>query len=280
MFFYMLRFLLLLASISCCLFAQSPAWKNPFPPHKILGNVYYVGTEDLACFLITTPEGHILINTGLDNSAALIRDSIAKLGFKTTDIKILLTNQAHYDHVAAFAELQKESSAKVFATEQDAPILEDGGKSDPFFKTNFKPVRVDRKLKDGDTVQLGKVILRVHLTPGHTKGSVSYSTTISDNGRPLSFVFANMSTVVMPLLGNPKYPDIVSDFQRSFRVQKSLAVDAWVAAHASQYNMQAKLKTGSFIDRDGYMAAVQQHERTFRQKLEQEQKASAARKQK
>ena len=121
---------LLLPLLGILALAQQDSWTKPFPAHKIVGNLYYVGTEDLACFLITNPDGHILINTGLADSVPLIRDSVQKLGFKFEDIRILLTMQAHFDHVAGFAEIQKLTGARVFATEQDAPVLEDGGKSD------------------------------------------------------------------------------------------------------------------------------------------------------
>ncbi len=268
----MLRALLLL-SLSLVAAAQdNAAWKRPFPPHKIAGNIYYVGTEDLACYLLSTPQGHILINTGLADSTPLIHGSISKLGFKLQDIKIILNMQAHFDHVAAMQEIQNLSGAKVYATGADAPSLEDGGKSDPAFgpKPQFAPVKVDRRLKDGDTVALGGTELKVILTPGHSRGSVSYSTTIVDNGRKLNVLFVNMNTVVMPLVGNAKYPRIAEDFTRSFEKQRQLSPDIWVAAHASQYDMARKLKAGSFIDPEGYKKAIERHERMFYETLEKE----------
>lgn len=259
---------LLLASI--CLFAQgNDSWERRFPAHKIAGNLFYVGTEDLACFLIRTDAGHILINTGLADSAPLIRASFAELGFRLEDVKILLTMQAHFDHTAAMRELQKISGARVFATEADAPILEDGGRSDPFFGAGarFKPVKVDRRLADGDVVELGGTRLRVISTPGHSKGSVSYSTTANEGGRTYSVAIVNMNTVVMPLAGNPKYPNIVADFERSFAAQRRLSPDIWVAAHASQYEMQRKHRAGSFVDPEGYRRAIDRHEKAFRSEL-------------
>jgi len=252
--------------------AQSnPSWSRPFPPHRIAGNIYYAGTEDLACFLITTSEGHILINTGLADSVPLLRDSFQKLGFRLEDVKILLNMQAHFDHVAAMAEVRKISGAKVFATEADAPALEDGGKSDPVFgeRARFAPVPVDRRLKDGDTIRLGDVTLKVISTPGHSRGSVSYQMTVNDNGVKRNVVFANMGTVVMPLTGNAKYPNIAEDFEKTFAAQKKLSPDIWLAAHASQYGMQEKLKAGSFVDPEGYKAAVAKHEKNFRDQLAQ-----------
>lgn len=248
---------------------QNESWKRPFPAHKIAGNLYYVGTEDLACFLITTPQGHVLINTGLKDSTPLLRESFRKLGFRLEDVKILLTMQAHFDHVAAMAEVQKISGAKVFATEADAPIMEDGGKSDPYFgaSTRYAPIKVDRRLKDGDLVELGGVQLTVISTPGHSKGSVTYSMTIVEGGQRRSVAIANMGTVVMPLAGNPKYPHIADDFARSFEKQKRLSPDIWVAAHASQYRMQEKYKSGNFVDPQGYKEAVEHYETSFREQL-------------
>jgi metallo-beta-lactamase class B len=266
-----LLFLALLATLAP---AQRENWKNPFPPHTIAGNLHYVGTEDLACFLITTPGGHILINTGLEDSTPLLRAGIEKLGFKLEDIKILLTMQAHFDHVAAFAEIQKLTGARMYATEQDAPVLEDGGKSDPFLdeRYGFKPLQVHRRLKDGETIRLGGTELVVHLMPGHTKGSASYSMTVIERGKILKVLIANMSSVVMPLVGNSKYPQIVEDFERSFKAQKALSPDIWVAAHASHYDMDKKYKAGSFVDPEGYRAAVEEFEKRFRTQLAGEQK--------
>jgi metallo-beta-lactamase class B len=270
----MLRaFLLLLCATA---FAQTnPAWQRPFPPHKIAGNLYYVGTEDLACFLFVTPAGDILVNTGLVDSTPLIRESFRKLGVRLEDVKILLTMQAHYDHVAAMNEIRKITGAKVYITEADAPVLEDGGQSDPFLgpEYRFAPVKVDRRLKDGDVVSLGGTELKVILTPGHTRGSVSYSTTFDDGGRKRNVLLANMNTVVMPLVGNRKYPQIAEDYERAYATQRQLSPDIWVAAHASQYNMAEKAKAGSFVDPQGYKQAIEHYYALFRETLEKEQKA-------
>ena len=258
---------------------DNPSWRRPFPGHRIAGNLYYVGTEDLACFLFATPSGHILVNTGLTDSTPLLRESFRQLGFRLEDVKILLTMQAHFDHVAAMAEVQRVSGAAVFATEADAPVLEDGGKSDPFLtckECRFAPVMVKRRLHDGEIVELGGTSLRVISTPGHTRGSVSYETTLVDGGQRRDVVLANMGTVVMPLVGNSKYPRIAEDFARSFAVQKKLSPDIWVAAHASQYRMAEKRKTGSFVDPDGYKKAIDRYEADFRTTLAKEQQAHQA----
>lgn len=248
---------------------ENSAWRRPFPPHRIAGNLYYTGTEDLACFLITTPAGHILINTGLDDSGPLLRESFQKLGFRLEDVKILLTMQAHSDHVAAMNDVRKVSGAKLFATEGDAPALEDGGVSDPYFgpRPQYAPLKVDRILKDGEVIRLGGTKLKVIYTPGHSKGSVSYSMTVTDGDRKRSVLIANMGTVVMPLKGNPRYPNIADDLAQSFERQKKLAPDIWVAAHASQYGMQEKLKSGTFVDPQGYKDAIDRYEKSFRNQL-------------
>jgi metallo-beta-lactamase class B len=175
-------------------------------------------------------------------------------------------------------EIRKITGAKVYVTEPDAPVLEDGGKSDPYLgpEYRFAPVRVDRRLKDGDIVSLGGTSLKVILTPGHTRGSVSYSTTLIDGGEKRSVLLANMNTVVMPLVGNAKYPQIADDYTRAYQTQRALSPDIWVAAHASQYDMASKVKAGSFVDPLGYKTAIEHYEALFRETLEKERKAAAA----
>ena len=253
-------------------------WSKPFEPHRVIGPVYYVGTYDLACFLITSPNGHILLNTGLADSAAQIQKNIESLGFKLSDVKMLLTNQAHFDHVAAMAAIKKATGAQMIATEGDQAVLEDGGRSDFYLGKEyaFKPVKVDRVLKDGEVLKLGGNELRTHLTPGHTRGSVTYSMRVQEGGRAFNVVFANIPSVIgAKLLGNTKYPSIADDFARSFRVQKALACDVFLAAHGSQYGMREKYKGGyhpdRFVDPDGYTRAIANAERNYLEQLKQEQ---------
>jgi metallo-beta-lactamase class B len=259
-------------------FGQSN-WREPFPAHRIVGPVYYVGTADLACFLITSPGGHILINTGLGDSGPMIRKNIESLGFKPSDIRTLLTNQAHFDHVAAMAEMKKLTGAKMLATEGDKSVLEDGGRSDFLLskKENwFEPVKVDTIITDGMAIGPKELGLRAHLTPGHTRGSVTYSIVVRENGRDYSVVFANMATMIgAKLVGNEKYPSIASDFARTFRVQRALACDVFLAAHGSQYGMREKYKPqynpDTFLDPDGYKRAVAEYQAKFEEQLNQEQ---------
>ncbi len=274
-----MRFISALLLSACMAFAQGRSgWTEPFPAHRIIGPVYYVGTADLACFLITSPSGHILINTGLAESAPMMRKSIESLGFKVTDIKVALTNQAHFDHVAALAEIKKISGAKVMVTEGDKALLEDGGRSDFLLGESswFTPVKSDGVLKDGQTIALGDLKLRTHLTPGHTKGSVTYSMAVRENGREYNVVFANIPSVIgAPLVDNKKYPDIAKDFERSFRIMKALACDVFLAAHGSQYNLAKKYKSAydpnAFVDPEGYKAALLSAEQRYQTQLKQDQ---------
>jgi metallo-beta-lactamase class B len=223
-----------------------------------------------------------LLNTGLANSAGQIRKSVESLGFRFSDIKILLTNQAHFDHVAAMAEIQKATGARVLATEGDKAALEDGGRSDFFLvdaKYRFAPVKVAAVLQDGEAVKLGGLELRTHLTPGHTRGSVTYTMTVRENGRDYRVVFANIGSVIgAKLVGNAKYPRIAEDFARTFRVQKALAVDVFLAAHGSQYGMRGKYKGGyqpdAFVDPEGFQRAVAESEGRYLDQLRGEQRGA------
>jgi metallo-beta-lactamase class B len=265
----------------CCLAQRSferSDWTKPMTPHRIVGPVYYVGTYDLACFLIASPDGHILINTGLADSTAQIRKNVESLGFKFSEVTILLTNQAHFDHVAAMAEIKNLTGAKLMATEADKAVLEDGGASDFYLGKEyaFKPVKVDVAVKDGMDISSGRLRLRAHLTPGHTKGSVSYSIVVAENGRTYNVVIANIPTTIgAKLVKNSKYPGIAADYERSFRVLRALACDIFLAAHAGQYRLHDKYKgkydPDAFLDPEGLKRSVAENEAKFRAQLKQEQ---------
>lgn len=280
----MIRTLAIFAVATCAIAQPNPEWTRPFPAHRIIGNVYYVGTYDLACYLITTPQGNLLINTGLEGSALLIKASVESLGFNLKDTKILLATHAHYDHTAAMAELKRITGAKFLASEADAPVFEDGGKSDPLFtdlKFRFEPVKVDGRLKDRQKISLGGTELTVYSHPGHTRGSVSYGLTIAENGRNYHVLIANMGTINPGtiLIGNKKYPQIADDYARTFREQKKLACDIFLSSHASQYRLHDKWKPGqayspdTFVDPEGYKAAVAQAETNYLEWLAKEKKS-------
>jgi metallo-beta-lactamase class B len=277
----MIRFLLILATTLCALAEPNPDWTRPFPAHRVIGNVYYVGTYDLACFLIATPDGNILINTGVDGSAPMIAASIESLGFKTKDTKILLTTQAHFDHVAGMAEMKRLTGARMLATDGDAAVLEDGGKSDYLFTTpdfQFAPVKVDGRIKDGQKISLGGTELTAYSHPGHTRGSVSYGLTITENGRTYKVLIANMGSINPGtiLIGNKKYPQIADDYALTFREQKKLECDIFLSSHASQYGLHDKWKPGqayspdTFVDPAGYRAAVARAEAAYDEWLAKE----------
>jgi metallo-beta-lactamase class B len=277
----MIRTIAIFATAVCLQAQPNPDWTKPFPAHRVAGNVYYVGTYDLACFLITTPAGNILINTGVDGSAPMIASSIESLGFKVKDIKILLTTQAHYDHVAAMAEMKRITGARMLASEGDAPVLEDGGKSDPLFTApeyRFAPVKVDGRIKDGQKISLGGTELIAYSHPGHTRGSVSYALTVAENGRNYRVLIANIGSINPGtiLIGNKKYPQIADDYAKTFREQKMLECDIFLSSHASQYQLHDKWKPGqayspdTFVDPEGYKAAVGRAETAYLEWLAKE----------
>ena len=268
---------ILLAFLAAPAAAQPEDWSKPFPGHRVIGNLYAVGTYDLACFLITSDEGHILINTGLAGSTPLIRENIESLGFRLEDVRILLTMQAHYDHTAAFAEIKEATGAALWATAADAPLLEDGGASDPHFQGEytFAPVPVDRILRDGEVIELGMTRLTLIESPGHTPGSATYTMTVPENGRDYRVAIANMGSMNpgLRLWSDPTYPGIADDFAKTFRRQKAMEVDIWVAAHASQYGLHDKFRPGdaydpeTFVDPEGFHKLVAHYEKLYREQL-------------
>lgn len=278
----------LLLSLCFCVTAtaqQNAEWRQPFPPFKLIGNVYWVGTYDLSTYLITTDAGHMLINSGFEDTVPLIAQGIEQLGFKMSDVKILLATHAHFDHVAGLAELKRRTDAEMWMSEADAALLEDGGKSDFRFgdspETNFEPVQVDRRLKDQDTITLGGVTLTAHHHPGHTKGATSFTMTVREGGRDYRVAIANMGSINpgVTVSGMPKYPTIGDDYARTFAAQKTLPVDVFLASHASQFGMHRKYKPGDaydpnrFVDPKGYLAAVERLEGIYREQLARERAA-------
>jgi metallo-beta-lactamase class B len=260
---------------------NTPAeWSRPYQPFRIVGNLYYVGTYDLACYLIKTPHGNILINTGLATSAPLIKANIEALGFKFNDIKTLLTTQAHYDHMGAIAAIKKVTGAKMMVDEKDAGVMADGGRSDYALGSDtstYEPVTPDRLLRDRDTVKLGNVRLVMLHHPGHTKGSCSFLFDVKDEQRPYRVLIANMPTIVTEkkFTDIPAYPGIAKDYAYTFDAMKKLSFDIWLSSHASQFSLHSKHKPGArynpaaFIDRPGYDAALSDLEKQFLKKVEE-----------
>jgi metallo-beta-lactamase class B len=268
-------------------FAQmSAGWTTPFPGHRVVGNVYYVGSKGLASYLITTPQGHILINSSLESSVDLIRESVEKLGFKFADVKILLISHAHFDHCAGSARVKELTGAKYMVMDADVPVVESGGKADfqygDMAEGRYKPAKVDRVLHDGDEVPLGGVVLVAHKTPGHTKGCTTWTMKVADDsgssGKTYDAVIVGSPNVNpgYKLLNNAAYPQIAQDYEQTFRVLKALPCDVFLGAHGDYYNMGAKfalLKDGAanpFVDRAGYKSYVAEREAAFRVELEKQ----------
>ena len=268
-------------------FAQAaPDWTNPFPPYRIIGNVYYVGSQGLASYLITTPQGHILINSSLEASVPLIRDSIEKLGFKFGDVKILLISHAHWDHCAGSASIKELTGAKYMVMDADVPEIEAGGKGNFQYgdsaTSHYQPTKVDRVLHDGDEVKLGDTVLTARLTPGHTKGTTTWTMKAKEGDKSYNVVIIGSPNVNdgYKLVNNALYPQIASDYERMFRVLKSLSCDVFLGAHGNYYGMEAKyarLKEGAanpFIDPEGYKSYVVEREQTFRAELAKQKEAA------
>jgi metallo-beta-lactamase class B len=274
-----LAFVLLFAMARGAAAQGAPEWTNPFPPFRIVGNLYYVGSQDLASYLIVTPQGSILINSNLEKSVPMIRQSVEKLGFRFSDIKILLISHAHWDHCAGSAAVKELTGAKYMVMDEDVPEIEAGGKGNfqygEVLTARYQPAKVDRVLHDGDTVRLGDTILTAHLTPGHTKGTTTWTTMVKEDGKSYNAVIVGSPNVNAgyKLVNNELYPQIAYDYQRMFQVLKALPCDVFLGAHGSYYGMEAKyarMKEGGpnpFIDPEGYQGYVAEREQAFRTEL-------------
>lgn len=276
----LLRALFLTVALCCGLVAQQdPDWTTPQKPFRIAGNVYYVGSKDLASYLIVTPQGDILINSNLESSVPQIRRSVEALGFHFNDVKILLISHAHFDHAAGSAQIKKLTGAKYMVMDADVPTVESGGRKDFAYGNSadmyFPPAEVDRVLHDGDTVRLGGTVLVAHLTPGHTKGCTTWTMKVVDGGKTYDVVIAGSPNVnpTYKLVANSRYATIAQDYEKTFRVLKALPCDIFLGAHGGYFGMQEKLlrvKEGGvnpFIDPEGYKAYVAEREHAFRMEL-------------
>lgn len=258
---------------------------RPFPPFRIVGNLYYVGTYDLAVYLITTPQGHILVNTGVNDSAPVIKANVEKLGFQFSDVKLLTATHGHWDHVGAFAEIKRMTGAPLLVHEADAGLVESGGSEDYRFPqgrgTTYEPVKVDRRLREGDKIRLGGTELTVLHHPGHTKGSTSFSFTVQDGGRDYNVLIINMGSINpgVTVSSMQAFPEITDAYASTLTRQKQMQPDIWVASHAAQFNMHQKYKSGDpydpnrFVDPNGFGAKIQFYETLFRAALAREREA-------
>ena len=280
------RLVVLLGLVSVLALVLIGRWVNatklggqgPAEPFRIAGNFYYVGATDAAAFLITGPEGHIVLDGGYPSTAPMIIASIAKLGFSIKDVKVLLNSEPHPDHGGGLGVLQQASGAELWASEASADTLASGGDDRDgvlplralvwIGVLGYPKMRVAHRFKDGDTIRLGPLALTAHITGGHTRGCTSWSFSVRDGERILNVV----SACDLGILGGTRYAEQAADLERSFRVLRSLPVDIWVTCHARWWgryrkfvaSSAAKNPTDPFIDPDGYRAYIDAAERDFR----------------
>ena len=265
--------------------ATSREWNKPLPPFRIAGNLYYVGAIEITSYLITTQQGHFLLDGGFVETAPQIERNIVQLGFKLSDVKYLLNSHAHYDHAGGLAELKKLTGAKFVASEGDAGLLRKGGHGDFRFGDTllFPPIEPDKIILDGESLRLGGQVMTAHLTPGHTRGTTTWTTKIRDAARTYDVVFVgSQSSLDYKFIGQESYPGIAADFVKSFAVLKNLPCDIFLASHGSFFHLVDKHErfmrgdTNAFVDPDGYTRYLSESEKDFRQKLDQQRRQAAA----
>ncbi len=285
------------------------SWNQPVEPFRIAGNLYYVGASDITSFLITTPEGHVVIDGGFPETAPLIRDSIVKLGYALEDVKILLTNHAHFDHAGGLAALKQWTGAELWVSEGDAGVVEAGGAGDHLLSAadnSFPAVAVDRRLSDGDSVTLGGTTLTAHLTAGHTRGCTSYSLRVDDGGETLDVVSVCSLTVLqgVELIDNATFPEVADAFAASFERLETLPCDVFLSSHGSFFDLTRKREAlaagrpdpgrpdpgrpdpgrpdpgrpdpggaNPFVDPEGYRAYLERAKRRYLERLAEQQSA-------
>jgi metallo-beta-lactamase class B len=273
-------------SFSVALAARNkPDWTIPVAPFRIADGLYYVGSKDLASYLIVTSQGNILINSGLESSPTLIRNSIGQLGFKYTDTRILLISHAHWDHDAGSARVIQETGATYMVMDDDVPVVESGGALDfAYADSPYPKAKVNRVLHDGDEVKLGDTALVAHETPGHTRGCTTWTMKIKQNGNTLDAVIVGSWNVNKEyrLVDKPQhpasYPGIADDYRKTFSLLKKLPCALFLGAHGDYFNLLAKLararKAGEsvWIDPEGYQAKVAEREQAFEAVLRKQQR--------
>ncbi len=262
-------------------------WREPTEPMRVIGPIHFVGTWGLSAWLITTPDGHILMNTGMDGSGPMIEASIRKLGFRPEEIRILLACHAHIDHVGGHAYIQRLSGAKVWIIDSEKDLLESGGKLDfhygasPGFR--FEPVKADRVFRDGDTLRLGDVALTARLTPGHTRGATTWVMSVVEAGKAYTVVFPDGSGVNpgYRLVRDPSYPGIADDYRRTLQRLEMLRPDVWLAPHTEYFDFHGKRSRvasegiRAWVDPEGYRKWVVRQRRRFEAAVNAETGSSA-----
>lgn len=240
---------------------QDRQWNQPVEPFRIAGNIYYVGASDITSYLITTPKGHILLDSGFIETVPQIKANVAKLGFKLEDVKILLNSHPHYDHAGGLAELKRLTGARLLVSEPDIELMANGGLKDPNFgdRFPFEGVRADEGLRDGKKVKLDGVTMTAHITSGHTPGCTTWTTETKEKGRKLDVVLVcSTSAPGYNLVKNEKYPNIYQDYLKTFERLEKLAPDIFLGSHGAIYDLQGKIErsrtrgVNPFIDPAGY----------------------------
>jgi metallo-beta-lactamase class B len=260
------------------------ASNQPVKPFRVIGNIYYVGASEITSFLITGSAGHILVDAGFAETAPQIERNVAALGFRLADVKILLNGQAHFDHAGGLAKLKQLTGARLIASAADAELIARGGKGDFAFgdRLAYEPVKADRIIADGESINLGDTKMTAHLTPGHTKGCTTWTMSVDENNKTYQVVFLGGVTIPKyKLVGNAQYPNIADDYARSFEVLKRLPCDVFLGAHGSYFGLQTKLPhvgetPNPFIDHDGYRRHIEKFERAFHEQLDREKSKAAA----
>lgn len=251
--------------------AQPSSWNDPFPPHQVMDNLYYVGTTMLSSFLITTPEGHILVSANYESSVPIIKANVEELGFDFEDIKILISGHAHPDHIEGNALVKELTGAEVVVGRLEVPAIEAARTPDG------RPLPIDRIVDEGDTVSLGGTTLTAHLLPGHTKGCLAWSLDLEEDGRTYyGFIECSLNGRFLDYVDNEDYPNIVDDMRATYRKAREIPAEVWVSSHGVFYGLDekyAKLETrregdpNPFVDPEGYKAAVAEQERLFEEAL-------------
>lgn len=269
-----------LALCTVAAFSQPKGWNDAFPPFKIMDNLYYVGTKELASFLFVTPQGDILMNTGYESSVPVIKASVEKLGYKFTDIKILIAGHAHPDHVGGDNLVKELTGAQVVVGRLDADKTKD-------FHPAGKEHPIDRLVDENDTVSLGGTTLTAHLMPGHTRGCLAWSTTLHEDGKSYyTFIECSLNGQFLQVLDN--YPGMIDDFRATFKKARTFPVQVFLSSHASFFNMAEKYEKlqkrgpgdpNPFVDPEGYKAHVDQYEKSFEAAVAKREAAGAGKSQ-
>jgi metallo-beta-lactamase class B len=254
---------------------ESRSWNQPVTPFRIAGNLYYVGASDVTSYLITTPNGHIVLDGGFEETAPMIRDNIRTLGFRLEDVRILLSSHAHSDHAGGLAALKKESGAIFISSRGDVAQHARGGLDDPHFfdRFSYPPIEADRLVDDESRVTLGGTTLVARITPGHTRGCTTWTMQLREAKKTYDVAFLCSPTVPgYQLVGNPRHPDAVADYRRHFAILESLSPDIFLAAHGNFFELQDKIKkrggkTNPFVDPSGYREFVARMKKAFEDKV-------------